>query len=292
MTNLLDLPGFQSVIVWQDGKNIFEYGDISYNKGYLASCRKSILAILYGLYPIDLDKTLGELGIDDKLGLSELEKSATIRDLLKARSGIYHPASNGGDDKNKPDRHSKKPGEHFVYNNWDFNVLGTIFEKETGIDIMEALDELGKQIGFEDFDLEFNKKEFAERKNTQTESIHPPYHMFLSSRDMLKIGLLMLNKGKANGKQIVPVQWIKEITTLHTTKDERIGENLTCGYGYMWWVFDVDKSNPMYGAYMAQGDKGQTITVIPKLNTIIVCKNYLEKKKLLEKILGMELKLL
>lgn len=107
---------------------------------------------------------------------------------------------------------------------------------------------------------------------------------------MLKIVLLMLNKEKVFWKQIVSIQWIKEITTLDTTKDERTGENLTCGY--LLWFFDVDESNILNGVYMVQGNKGQTINVIPKLNTIIVCKNYLEKKKLLEKILGMELKLL
>jgi hypothetical protein len=60
---------------------------------------------------------------------------------------------------------------------------------------------------------------------------------------MLKIGLLMLNKEKVFGKQIVSIQWIEEITTLDTTKDERTGENLICDY--LLWFFDVDESNPL-----------------------------------------------
>jgi hypothetical protein len=287
MDSLFELPGFQSIIIAKDNEIIFEYGNTKYNRGYLASCRKSILAILYGMYIININKTLGELGIDDKLGLSEIEKTATIRDLLMARSGIYHPASNGGDDKNKkPARHSKKPGEISVYNNWDFNALGTIFEQETGVNIYDALDDLGKQIGFEDFDLAYNKEEYNKNLEKEKESIHPSYHMFLSARDMLKIGYLMLNKGKYNGKQIVPKEWIKEITTLHSKMD---GENM--GYGYMWWVSDKDKDHPLYKAYTAQGAGGQLIAVIPKSNMVIVTKNYVERGRLFAKIFDLKPKM-
>jgi hypothetical protein len=274
--SIFDLEGFQSIIISKDNKIIFEYGNTKYDHGYLASCRKSILAILYGMYPINLNKTLEELNINDKLGLSEIEKTATIKNLLTARSGIYHPASNVGDDKNKPERYSKKPGEYFTYNNWDFNALGTIFEQETGLTIYDALNDLGKKIKFEDYDLEFNKKEYTDSVNKNkdtTLSIHPSYHMFISARDMLKIGYLMLNQGKYGDKQVVPKEWIKEITKLHTTKKERNNKNL--GYGYMWWVFDEDIEHPLYKAYMAEGLEGQYIIVIPKSNMVIVTKNYL-----------------
>jgi len=288
MDSLFQLEGFQSLIIARDNEIIFEYGNINYNHGILASCRKSILGILYGMYPIDLDKTLEELGIDDKLGLSDTEKTATIRDLLMTRSGIYHPASNEGDDKNKPERHSKKPGEYFTYNNWDFNALGTIFVQETGINIHDALDNLGKQIGFEDFDLDYNKEKYNEEIKKTTPSIHPPYHMYISARDMLKIGYLMLNHGKYNDKQVVPKEWIKEMTSLHTTKKNSNGK-LT-GYGYMWWVFDENKDHPLYKAYMAQGVGGQGIIVIPKYNMIIVTKNFEPRIPLLEKIFKIKLR--
>ena len=289
LMDLMDLEGLQSIIVSKDDNIIFQYGDITYNKGYIASCRKSILAILYGMYPINLNKTLEELNIDDKLGLSKTEKSATIKDLLSARSGIYHPASNEGGEPNKPERHSKKPGEYFEYNNWDFNALGTIFEQETGLTIYDALNDLGKKIKFEDYDLEFNKKkykEYIDKIKDTTLSIHPPYHMYLSARDMLKIGKLMINKGEYDGKQVVPKEWIDEITYLHThTRVEK--RKLEGGYGYLWWISDVNKDEQLHGAYSALGDKGQSIIVVPKLNLIIVTKYYLAFKLLLHKILGM-----
>ena len=101
---------------------------------------------------------------------------------------------------------------------------------------------------------------------------------------MLKIGKLMINKGKYNGKQVVSKKWIEEITYLHTKKKKT---KLQTGYGYMWWVFDENEDKQLHGAYMAQGDKGQSIIVVPKLKLIIVTKNYLPRKLLLEKILGM-----
>ena len=293
MDNILDLDGFQAVIIAADDKVIFEYGNIKYDHGYLASCRKSVLAILYGMYPINLDKTLDELKIDDKSPLSSVEKTATIRNLLMARSGIYHPASNEGDDKDKPARHSKKPGEYFVYNNWDFNVLRTIFEQETKINIYDALDHLGKLIGFKDFDLEFNKKdnaEFIEKNKPTAESIHPPYHMFISARDMLKIGYLMLNEGMYDGIRVVPKKWIKLITQAHTvdTRRAKPGDKWTQGYGYMWWVYTVDKKHPLYGGYAAQGNDGQNIIIIPKSNMVIVTKYYLRRGALLKKVLNIK----
>ena len=57
--------------------------------------------MLYGNYVasgrVRLDKTLAELGLDDIGGLTAREKEATIEDLLSARSGVYHAASNPGD---------------------------------------------------------------------------------------------------------------------------------------------------------------------------------------------------
>ena len=112
--------------------------------------------------------------------------------------------------------------------------------------------------------------------------------MFLSARDMLKIGYMMLNNGKYNEKQIIPEEWIKEITSLHTTKKETLGKRKT-GYGYLWWVFDEDKDHPLHKAYMALGHDGQGIIVVPKSNMVIILKNYANKSMLLEKIFNIKL---
>lgn len=67
------------------------------------SLRKAIISLLYGIAVdeglIDLDKTLAELGIDEVTPLSEQERTATIRDLLMYRSGIYLPAAGEHDEQ-------------------------------------------------------------------------------------------------------------------------------------------------------------------------------------------------
>jgi hypothetical protein len=69
--------------------------------------------------------------------LTDVEKSATIRDLLTARSGIYH-ASVKDDNGPYPPPGTHRPGEAFVYNNWNFNALGGSFEREPSLSLGAA----------------------------------------------------------------------------------------------------------------------------------------------------------
>ena len=103
-----------SLMVVRSGKIAYSYGDLS-RASCLASVRKSILSMLYGKYvasgQIDLNRTIGELGIDEAGdGLLPIEKSATIRHLLMSSSGIYWPAGSPGGNEATPPRGSKKPG--------------------------------------------------------------------------------------------------------------------------------------------------------------------------------------
>lgn len=264
------------LFVVRSGKLIYNYGDIS-ELSYLASCRKSILAMLYGKYvadgTIDLTLTLEELGLDDIGGLLDIEKKATIDNLITARSGVYHPASNGGDNlADAPDRGSQEPGSFFLYNNWDFNAAGAIFEKLTGKNIYDEIEEqLAIPLQFQDWDRSAQRK-----SGNLTVSRYPAYHIWLSTRDMARVGHLMLNEGMWNGRQLIPKDWARKIVTNVTPLQEmnpayyREGY---FGYGYMWWLWDGEKnSGPYKEAYSARGAMGQFITVFPALNLVIAHK--------------------
>ncbi|WMN07802.1 hypothetical protein QYS48_29925 [Marivirga arenosa] len=97
---IIDSTNVTGLVIIHKGQVVLEYGDLEENS-YIASCRKSILAILYGKYvengQINLDKSLGSLKIEDHSPLLEIEKSATIKDVISARSGVFLPGSNGGD---------------------------------------------------------------------------------------------------------------------------------------------------------------------------------------------------
>ena len=269
----LSTTGFMAVV---GGRVLMEYGDVE-TVSYLASVRKSILAMLYGNYvasgKVRLDKTLAEMGIDEIGGLTDDEKQATVRDLLTARSGIYHPASNAGDDlASAPPHGSQKHGTYMLYSNWDFNAAGTAFELETGRDIYDALEtDLAQPLGMRDFDRARHR-----RTGDSTRSRHLAYHINLSTRDMARIGYLMLREGNWTGRQLVPRDWVREITRPFTPVSEmnppRRREG-PFGYGHLWWVWDGPHAvGPYRGAYTGLGAVGQHITVLPVLDLVVVHK--------------------
>ena len=270
---IIDSMHTTGLMVIVGGECIFQYGNVE-SVSYIASCRKSVLSILYGKYvkngTIDLNKTLGELGITDHGGLLPLEQKAKVLHLIQARSGVYHPASNSGsaldNPKRVPERGTIKPGTKFLYNNWDFNAAGAVFDKLTGKSVFEAMDEdLAKPLGFQDWDLSRHRY-----TGNMSRSMHPAYHFHLSTRDMARIGYLMLRKGKWEDKQIIPKDWHRKMISV-STKPEETGKKKKFGYGYMWWLYN-DQDPALKGAYAAHGAMGQYITIIPELDMVIAHK--------------------
>ncbi|TCQ03312.1 CubicO group peptidase (beta-lactamase class C family) [Rhizobium sp. PP-F2F-G36] len=253
-----------AVMVVQDGKVIARWGDVS-RKVNVASVRKSLLSALYGIAVsesrIDLRSTLADLGIDDKPpALTAAETQATVRDLLMARSGIYHPASyeTGDMRRNRPERGSHAPGTFWWYNNWDFNALGTIYRQQTGEDIFRSFAQrIAAPIGMEDFSARDG------RYIAEHQSEHPAYPFSLSARDAARFGQLFLDGGRWNGRQIIPASWVKESTTAYSATDRG-----SMGYGYLWWTLNPEVFGP--GAALASGYGGQAIAIVPSKRLAVV----------------------
>jgi CubicO group peptidase (beta-lactamase class C family) len=260
----------QSYLIIQHGKIVHGYGDIS-KATNIYSMRKSVLSILMGKYVdtgvVKLDQTIGQLHITDKGGLSEQEQQATVRQLIQARSGIYHPAAyeTRAMAAGRPARDSFKPGEHWYYNNWDFNTVGAIFTQFTGKSIFDALrDDLANPLQFEDFNVSANTRLVYE-----SASDYPAYTMSLSARDLARIGWLMAQGGNWKGHQIVSRQWVNESTTSYSN----VGPGI--GYGYMWWVglHGITLGQQFPGeVFSARGNYGQYVVVVPGLELVIVHK--------------------
>jgi CubicO group peptidase (beta-lactamase class C family) len=262
-----------AVVIVVDGKVLYEWGEVS-KKYKTHSLRKSVLSAMYGNYVekgiIDLDVTMADLGINDEPPLSEEELKATIRDCIKARSGNYHPAlyESAGMKARKPERYSEKAGAHWYYNNWDFNVAGTIFMQATDKDIFEAIeDEIARPIQMESYTAKDGEYVTGE------ESIHPAYPFRITAHDLARFGLLMLNNGNWNGKQVVPAAWVEESTSYHSDATLYSAD----GYGYMWWVSrDYNKFSHLpnvtlpEGTYSARGAGGHYLLIIPEYNMVIV----------------------
>lgn len=255
--------GSTAIMVLQEGEEITRWGDVS-KKVNVASIRKSLLSALFGIAvsrgKIDLDSTLADLEIDDKPNsLTRAEKQARVRDLLMARSGIYHPAAyeTGDMRRNRPRRGSHTPGTFWFYNNWDFNALGTIYRQQTGEDIFESFyNQIAVPIGMEDFVSEDG------RYISETQSQHAAYPFTLSARDAARFGQLFLNNGRWDGKQIVPASWVRESTRPYSATDRG-----SMGYGYLWWTLNPKVFGP--GAALASGYGGQAIAIVPSKRLVV-----------------------
>lgn len=234
------------------------------------SVRKSLLSALYGPHVasgrIDLDRTLEQLGINDnEPSLTDAEKQACLRDVLCARSGVYHPAlfETQAMAAARPERGAHEPDTFWYYNNWDFNVAGSIFENLTGRSLFEEFeDRIAGPLELEDF-----RRDRHTQYVTGDDSVHPAYPFELSTRDLARFGLLFLRRGNWCGEQVIPEAWVRESTTSYSDT------GASGGYGYMWWVAVDGVHFPGVtlpeGSYSARGFRGQYLVVIPAWDLVI-----------------------
>ncbi len=282
LKNLIeDHTYFDACVALSGNKVIYEYGDknVPYN---CASVRKSIFSALYGIAEnkglIDTDATLAEIGIDDKVNpLTETEKMATIRNLLTARSGIYLPAvgESEGMKRRKPSRGQYLPGEHFYYNNWDFNVLPIILEKITGKTTGDLIYEwIAVPTGMRDFVPANVTYQYSD------DTEYPQTRVYISAEDLARFGSLYLTEGRWNEIQVIPSDWIEQsvLAVSHESHDADLLEHpFMEGYAYLWWV-DEDE-NTLWadgaGGHFCIIDKSENLVVVVRNNTGMSSAGYL-----------------
>ena len=234
------------------------------------SMRKSFLSLLYGIAiekgMIDIDKSLAELGIQEIPALTAQEKTATIRDLLMFRSGIYIPAEGEHDGQitDRPARDSHLPGTQFFSNNFDANALGTIFIQETGYEIGAFMEEfLARPLGMQDFTAK-NVVMGVPWFMPSYGSLHPMYNMYLSARDTARIGAMVAQGGVWNGVQVVPESWINaSLTSYSDIKDHGTTIN---GFGYIWWLYLAEGlvRTDGYGEHLMIIDPARNLTLVER----------------------------
>ncbi len=264
---------FDAVVVVEGQNALLQHGDTRLPMN-CASARKSIFSMLYGIADskglVNLDATLDQLGIDDgKNPLTATEKQATLRHLLQARSGIYIPAlgESEGMKRRRPRRGQYKPGEHFYYNNWDFNTLPIYLERVTGKRIGELIYEwLAVPTGMQDFCPDNVKYEYGD----YTE--YPQTRVYISAEDLARLGSVMLQNGSYNGRQVVPAAWVEESTQPVSVQGvdndlSRQEQSFYDGYAYLWWT------NQASGTFWADGAYGHFLIVDRARNLTVVLRN-------------------
>jgi len=268
--------GTFALVIQTDGEIVASYGNID-RVSRVHSVRKAIISALVfqNIDIIGLESTLEDLNIQDSpIPLTPLQRQTKVTHLLKSTSGINHPTGSQVGSM-QADRDlllgtgPNIPGTKWAYNNWDYNVLTTILEQETG-ESTSALFEVGiaKPLNIVDFEIIY-------RQDT-TLSRHAKAGFRLSTKDMAKFGQLFLNGGKWQGRQLIQETWIKKITTDYTHTTNQSNERY--GHGYLWWIHEKGYAQGLLpaGSFVATGAWGQRILVIPEWNTVVAHKTMTE----------------
>jgi CubicO group peptidase (beta-lactamase class C family) len=153
----------------------------------------------------------------------------------------------------------KEPGTEFLYNSMATFMLSAIVQKATGEKIADYLrPRLFEPLGITGYDWE----ESPEGINSGG------WGLRVKTEDMAKFGLLYLQKGMWNGKQIIPVEWVEEATSFKIDQapgalpEVKAKSDWMQGYCYQFWR---SRNN----AFRADGAYGQYIIVLPEKDAVI-----------------------
>ena len=200
----------------------------------------------------------------------EMDK-ITIRHLLTMSSGLRYSGEGGGggplgdDAKTYYDPNLRElaltvepevePERRWEYNNYHPLLLGMVLERATDRPVATYLSQkIWRPLGMEaegSWSLDSEASGFEKMESG------------INGRaiDFAKFGRLYLNRGEWKGKEVVPQSWVEESTRVDTTTDP------ADFYQYFWWV---DVVEPDRGRFMARGNLGQFIYVVPDKDLVIV----------------------
>jgi len=193
-------------------------------------------------------------------------KEMTVQDLLKMSTGMNtDPLFNvrGSTDWPKAFMSAaieNKPGSVFKYNNMATFMLSAIVQKATGQKLLDYLKpRLFDPLGIKNLAWDETREGYT----------FGAIGLKIQSEDMAKFGQMLLQKGKWNGKQIVPQSWVEEATSFQINSIDpgntvpKEFNDWQQGYGYQFWRC---RNN----GYRADGLGGQFIIVLPEKDAVVV----------------------
>jgi len=157
------------------------------------------------------------------------------------------------------------PGTTFNYSGGNTIILGEIIKNASNM----KLDKFSEEYLFKP--LEIDSSSWGPQYNNGV--IEAGGGLEITPRDMAKIGVICLNNGAFNGKQIISEQWIKKCNIQYSNNTNIDIPGHTSGihgYSYSWWLKSYKKSGEDINMYHAVGWGGQEIIILPELNTVVV----------------------
>jgi CubicO group peptidase (beta-lactamase class C family)/lysophospholipase L1-like esterase len=193
--------------------------------------------------PAKPSKNLLAMRVSDLLRMSTGNQDEPPRTLDRAwtKSFLAHPVPH-------------KPGTHFLYNTSGTYMLSAIIQKATGMTLLDYL----KPRLFEPLGIEHPTWE------TSPQGISTGgYGLSVRTEDIARFGQLYLQKGKWQGKQLVPEAWVEAATSRQTSNGSDPSSDWEQGYGYQFW-------RCRHGAYRGDGAFGQYCVVLPDQDAVVV----------------------
>jgi CubicO group peptidase (beta-lactamase class C family) len=194
------------------------------------SATKSFASTLVGVAQDDGDLRIGDRAstwIEQWRGTPS--QAVTVRDLLSMDSGRHwNVITDYVRLLSAPDRtafaiglgQDTAPGSEWAYNNSAVQTLDRVLQKATGGDVAAfARRRIFAPLGRAHTTMATDKAGNAQL----FEGIHS------TCRDLARFGVLMLDKGRWRGRQIVSSSWVAQATGRSSSK-------LNAAYGYLWWL--------------------------------------------------------
>lgn len=280
LTNLHQEPrNIHSVLIIRNNKLVSESYFGVWHRDRLHTLRSASKSFVSTLTGIAVDK--GYITTDQKVydffpEYSHLRDDARkdqieIKHLLTMTSGLMWDEKTYTDERNderqldtSDDRlgyilgkpMAAIPGTRFVYNSGGPFLQAAIVQRVTGEDIYTfSYKHLFAPLGITNYFW-----------RVERDGIIPATGpLFLCSRDMAKLGQLFLDSGRWKGQQIISEQWAEQASATF------IGNERTQdGYGYNWWTSLATVGSNSVRLFMARGNGGQFIFVVPAYNAVVV----------------------
>jgi len=268
------MPRFRSLLVARHGKLVAE----NYFSGAdratvfdLRSVTKSVVSMLTGIaiqngsLP-NIDATVGAY-VDTPYSLDTSDRAVSVRQLL-TMSSRYQWNENSADDYNLwvlsndhvqflLDRRQTDPAGTFTYNSAAVNLLGVVLQDA----VAKPLPAFAEEVLFQPVGITSVQWEQLEPNMVNAGS-----GIKMTATDLLRIGQLLLQRGRSGSRQVVPEAWIDAGTTPQFGWREQYGAQRGTTYGYLWWVAQP----PATVATFAWGFGGQFAYVVPSLDLVVV----------------------
>ena len=269
----------RAVLVVQRGKTLVDnyYESQPTDRRTVFSVTKSVVATLVGIAEheglLQLDQTLAQLLPAQRASMTPDVAAITLEELLTMTAGfddsrVFASAPHAVEYILRQGVDAQLRGS-FAYSDASAHLVAAILTEATGQSLLTyarrhlfhplKIDTQPAETPIADSPPRYRSNSFA--WPTDAQGVHHGWSLLrMTASDLVKLGQLYLDRGRWDGKQVVPVAWVEKATTPQVRVERNVG------YGYFWWT----PRGPHSIGCVALGYAGQAIAILPDERTVIV----------------------